>query len=47
MVTKSRTGNHSAGSQSTTSNQLDLFSDATEAELGDNLIEEFIDARNG
>jgi hypothetical protein len=44
---KSRTGNHSAGTQSTTSNQLSLFSDATEAELGDNLIEESIDARNG
>jgi hypothetical protein len=38
MVTKPRTGNHSARTQSTTSNQLSLFSDATE--LGDNLIED-------
>ena len=41
MATKSRTG-----SQSTTSNQLSLFSEPTEAELVDNLIEESIDARN-
>ena len=41
MATKSRTG-----SQSATSNQLSLFSEPTEAELVDNLIEESIDARN-
>ena len=41
MATKSRTG-----SQSTTSNQLSLFSEPTDAELVDNLIEESIDARN-
>ena len=41
MATKSRTG-----IQSTTSNQLSLFSEPTEAELVDNLIEESIDARN-
>ena len=41
MATKSRTGN-----QSTTSNQLSLFSELTDAELGDNLIEESIDDRN-
>src|ERR1700722_5426455 len=43
----SRTGNPSTGSQSTTGNQLSLFSEITDAELGDNLIEESIDARNG
>src|ERR1700678_2147177 len=47
MATMSRTGNHSPGGQSTTSNQLSLFSEMTDAELGDNLIEESIDARNG
>src|ERR1017187_6187246 len=41
MATKSRTG-----SQSGTSNQLSLFAEATDAELGDNLIEESVDARN-
>ena len=33
MATKSRTGN-----QSIISNQLSLFSDVTDAELGDNLL---------
>jgi hypothetical protein len=42
MATKSRTGD-----QSIISNQLSLFSDVTDAELGDNLIEESTDARNG
>jgi N12 class adenine-specific DNA methylase len=41
MATKSR-----SGSQSTTNNQLSLFSEVTDAELGDNLIEESIDDRN-
>src|ERR1017187_3603647 len=41
MATKSRTG-----SQSGTSNQLSLFSEVTDAELGDNLIEESVDAQN-
>ncbi len=41
MATKSR-----SGSQSTISNQLSLFSEVTDAELGDNLIEESIDERN-
>src|ERR1039458_3383162 len=41
MATKSR-----IGSQSGTSNQLSLFSEVTDAELGDNLIEESVDARN-
>ena len=41
MATKSRTG-----SQSTTGSQLSLFSETTDAELVDNLIEESIDARN-
>jgi hypothetical protein len=37
MATKSRTG-----SQSGTSNQLSLFSEVTDAELGDNLVEECV-----
>jgi N12 class adenine-specific DNA methylase len=41
MATKSRTGN-----QFTISNQLSLFSELTDAELSDNLIEESIDDRN-
>jgi N12 class adenine-specific DNA methylase len=42
MTRKSRTG-----SQSPTSNQLSLFSETTDPELADNLIEESIDDRNG
>src|ERR1700679_2326666 len=41
MATKSRTG-----SQSISSNQLSLFSEPTDPELVDNLIEESINARN-
>src|ERR1035437_4474196 len=41
MATKSPTG-----SQPTSSAQLSLFSETTDAELGDNLIEESIDDRN-
>src|ERR1035438_1254068 len=42
MATKSRTSN-----QSIISNQLSLFLDVTDADLGDNLTEESTDARNG
>src|ERR1035441_5237589 len=42
MATRSRTGN-----QSIITNQLSLFSDVADADLGDNLTEESTDARNG
>src|ERR1035441_7989349 len=42
MATKSGTGN-----QSIISNQLSLFWDVTDADLGDNSIKEPTDARNG